>query len=65
MRINPIDYLKTAYRAAKPSKRIMPRGYTEGYFMEQSPLSKEYQAPTGMAKFCKSISNFFTKLFNN
>lgn len=65
MKINPIDYLKTAYRSSKPSRRIMPKGYTEGYFMEKSPLSKGYQAPTGLAKFCKNISNFFAKFLNN
>ena len=46
-------------------RKILEKGFYEGYFMEKSPLSKGYQAPTKTAKLCKNIRNFFTKLFNN
>ena len=49
----------------KPVRKIVEKCFYEGYFMEKSPLSKGYQAPTKTAKLCKNIRNFFAKLFNN
>ena len=46
-------------------RKILDKGFYEGYFMEKSPLSKGYQAPTKTAKLCKKIRNFLAKLFND
>ena len=66
MMISKVDTTNTnlSYKG-KPVRKILEKGYTEGYFMEKSPLAKGYQAPTGLAKFCKNISNFFTRFFSN
>lgn len=66
MMISKIDTTNTNITCkGKPVRRIVDKGFYEGYFMEQSPLSKGYQAPTKTAKLCKNIRNFLAKLFNN
>ena len=66
MMISKIDTTNTNITCkGKPVRRIVDKGFYEGYFMEKSPLSKGYQAPTKTAKLCKNIRNFLAKLFNN
>ena len=66
MIISKIEKTKTNITCkGKPVRKIVEKGFYEGYFMEKSPLSKGYQAPTKTAKLCKNIRNFFAKLFNN
>ena len=63
MKINPINYVKTAYRAAKPSKRILPQGFSEGYFMQKSPLAKD-GANTGSKSFITKVFDKIASFFN-
>ena len=66
MMISKIDTTNTNITCkGKPVRRIVDKGFYEGYFMEKSPLSKGYPAPTKTAKLCKNIRNFLAKLFNN
>ena len=66
MMISKVDTTNTNISCkGKPVRKILEKGFYEGYFMEKSPLSKGYQAPTKIAKLCQNISNFFAKLFNN
>lgn len=60
--INPIRYAKSAYRTYTSSKKIMPKEYTEGYFMEKSPLAKGNNvnvAESGLRKLFTKIGKFF------
>lgn len=54
--INPIQYVKSVYRASTHTKRIMPKGYVEGYFMKKSPLER--------TENLGNKENCFSKLFN-
>ena len=66
MMLSKIDTTNTNITCkGKPVRKIVEKGFYEGYFMEKSPLSKGHQAPTKTAKLCKNIRNFFAKLFNN
>ena len=66
MMISKVDTTNTNITCkGKPVRKIVEKGFYEGYFMEKSPLSKGHQAPTKTAKLCKNIRNFLAKLFNN
>ena len=45
MKISPIQYLKSAYRATRSNKKISQLGYSSNYFMQKSPLSEGYKQP--------------------
>lgn len=60
--INIIDHCRAVYRSNKPLQKIQMRNYTPNYFMEQSPLSKDYVAPNKsgyLIKFCNGVKNLF------
>lgn len=66
MMISKVDTTNTNITCkGKPVRKILEKGFYEGYFMEKSPLSKEYQAPTKTAKLCKNIREFFTSFFSD
>ena len=65
IKISPIRYLKSAYRARRPIRTIKEIGYSKNYFMQESPLSEGYQRPTRFKRICKKIEDFFVNYFDN
>ena len=62
--INPINYAKSAYRSTMHTGKIKPRCYTEGYFMQKSPLTKDYiQKSKGnfITRMASALINYFSK----
>ena len=62
--INPINYAKSAYRSTVHTGRIKPRCYTEGYFMQTSPLAKDYVQKTQgniITRMASALINSFLK----
>ena len=60
--INPIKHCTAIYKACKPSKKIQPKPYTEGYFMKPSPLAKNNTLSQGknmVMKLLAKIKQFF------
>ena len=65
MMISEINTANTSISyKGKPVRRIIEKGFYEGYFMEQSPLTKGYNIPekSSLKKIIANIQAFFNKI---
>ena len=60
--INPIKHFQALYKAKLPVTRIKQRPYSEGYFMQPSPLSK---VPNDKVTKTTSCVDKFISLFKD